>query len=470
MMEIGHSWREVHAQVDKVGRNDPCPCGSGLKYKKCCLGKNQAAPSRSEDEHTAVGTAVAWLKTCYPEEVEETILLDYFGDPDEEEFDSLHDLSDGLKGMLEINVGEWLLTDAFLEIEGKRVRAIDLVLGMGGPLLPARGKEWLHALGENPLSLYEVRQATPGEGLELKDLLRREAPVVKVLERTASRSLVRWDTFGARLAREDDRWVLTGALYPMDRERALECCEEILREMGGEEDWGEEISRDLVGCIISEYWLEQLTEKRPLPKVVDASTGEPIALTTDRYRVSDWDALIGILSAQPDVEGDLLEGWVRFEPLENEARRSRAALTKKSADALEVFCRTLKLADEARRWLEEIAGTVVRFKGREIVDPMSPKAREATRKSPQPKIPPELKVQVEREFLRRHYERWPDEPLPALGGKTPKAAVRTKKGRQAVIELLKEFELHEARKALGGGGEPFDFGFLWKRLGLENER
>ena len=23
----------------KIGRNDPCPCGSGQKYKKCCLGK-----------------------------------------------------------------------------------------------------------------------------------------------------------------------------------------------------------------------------------------------------------------------------------------------------------------------------------------------------------------------------------------------------------------------------------------------
>lgn len=22
--------------VEKVGRNDPCPCGSGKKYKKCC--------------------------------------------------------------------------------------------------------------------------------------------------------------------------------------------------------------------------------------------------------------------------------------------------------------------------------------------------------------------------------------------------------------------------------------------------
>ena len=27
-------------KAQKVGRNDPCPCGSGLKYKKCC-GKNQ---------------------------------------------------------------------------------------------------------------------------------------------------------------------------------------------------------------------------------------------------------------------------------------------------------------------------------------------------------------------------------------------------------------------------------------------
>ena len=23
----------------KVGRNEPCPCGSGKKYKKCCLNK-----------------------------------------------------------------------------------------------------------------------------------------------------------------------------------------------------------------------------------------------------------------------------------------------------------------------------------------------------------------------------------------------------------------------------------------------
>lgn len=23
----------------KIGRNEPCPCGSGKKFKKCCMGK-----------------------------------------------------------------------------------------------------------------------------------------------------------------------------------------------------------------------------------------------------------------------------------------------------------------------------------------------------------------------------------------------------------------------------------------------
>jgi uncharacterized protein YecA (UPF0149 family) len=24
---------------NKIGSNDPCPCGSGKKYKKCCIDK-----------------------------------------------------------------------------------------------------------------------------------------------------------------------------------------------------------------------------------------------------------------------------------------------------------------------------------------------------------------------------------------------------------------------------------------------
>jgi tetratricopeptide (TPR) repeat protein len=33
----------LETAMAKPGRNDPCPCGSGKKYKRCCLEKDQAA-------------------------------------------------------------------------------------------------------------------------------------------------------------------------------------------------------------------------------------------------------------------------------------------------------------------------------------------------------------------------------------------------------------------------------------------
>jgi len=36
------------AAVSKpIGRNDPCSCGSGRKYKKCCMSKNRESAKRS---------------------------------------------------------------------------------------------------------------------------------------------------------------------------------------------------------------------------------------------------------------------------------------------------------------------------------------------------------------------------------------------------------------------------------------
>lgn len=32
---------EMGTKKEKIGRNDPCPCGSGKKYKKCCMGKDE---------------------------------------------------------------------------------------------------------------------------------------------------------------------------------------------------------------------------------------------------------------------------------------------------------------------------------------------------------------------------------------------------------------------------------------------
>jgi preprotein translocase subunit SecA len=42
----GGKTKTVRRTGPRVGRNDPCPCGSGKKYKKCCMAKDQAAASQ----------------------------------------------------------------------------------------------------------------------------------------------------------------------------------------------------------------------------------------------------------------------------------------------------------------------------------------------------------------------------------------------------------------------------------------
>ena len=40
---------QMRPENRKIARNDPCPCGSGLKYKKCCLGKNSGVRSQNSE-------------------------------------------------------------------------------------------------------------------------------------------------------------------------------------------------------------------------------------------------------------------------------------------------------------------------------------------------------------------------------------------------------------------------------------
>jgi tetratricopeptide (TPR) repeat protein len=41
----------------KVGRNDRCPCGSGKKYKQCCLATDEAAERAAREQRSTVAAA-----------------------------------------------------------------------------------------------------------------------------------------------------------------------------------------------------------------------------------------------------------------------------------------------------------------------------------------------------------------------------------------------------------------------------
>ena len=49
----------------KRGRNDPCPCGSGQKYKRCCLPQDEAAERAAAAEHEAALAREAELPRAF---------------------------------------------------------------------------------------------------------------------------------------------------------------------------------------------------------------------------------------------------------------------------------------------------------------------------------------------------------------------------------------------------------------------
>jgi len=78
----------------KVGRNDPCPCGSGKKYKKCCGGKEEMDFSLPEelrtgtllDEYIVLMQAVATYGQSLIELDQDSKELKKAGDSFEKEF------------------------------------------------------------------------------------------------------------------------------------------------------------------------------------------------------------------------------------------------------------------------------------------------------------------------------------------------------------------------------------------------
>jgi SEC-C motif len=54
--------------MEKVGRNDPCPCGSGKKFKKCCESK---APHSHLLKNTQVLTDTSGVSSLFHRHVAE---------------------------------------------------------------------------------------------------------------------------------------------------------------------------------------------------------------------------------------------------------------------------------------------------------------------------------------------------------------------------------------------------------------
>ncbi len=86
-------------------------------------------------------------------------------------------------------------------------------------------------------------------------------------------------------------------------------------------------------------------------------------------------------------------------------------------------------------------------------------------------IPEEEQRAIVHDYMDRHYRDVLDQPVPARGGQTPRAAVKTAGGRIKVVEWLKIMENRSADPSDPNNPmASYDFAWLWTELGLSELR
>ncbi len=135
-----------------VGRNDPCPCGSGKKFKKCCLGSAQLGEPKSILQ--GIGPALGWPPEVEPAAVRTNAVIRRY-DP-----------------LVEPDPQRWLMMDEQQRLD--LVLAYHRRMGVGGP------RETVHAvihvvvenqIADDELPVRRTAQRLMSEGLNRHDAI-----------------------------------------------------------------------------------------------------------------------------------------------------------------------------------------------------------------------------------------------------------------------------------------------------------
>lgn len=474
--------------MSEIGRNDPCPCGSGRKYKKCCLGKDAPSPSAftSGERRSALERLFRFARR--PELAEAQVVAraafwaDWIDRRSDEELHEAMRLQESETAYL-----EWFVFDFHLD-NGRTLVEECLTRERRG--LRSGETRYLERMRPSHLRLYEIARVRPEEGLDLTDLWTGKP--LRVRERLGTRQLVPWDLLGARVMLGPAGVpVLDGLpyLYP-----AL-AKEEILRRLRRAHRGFKRVvpGGDLAaffkrhGMLFHHLWLDHVA-LRPMPRMVTAE-GDEVVVARVVFDIKDQGAVAAALAGDPDLrqQDDGSYVWLEAEQAADRqpARRAPTGIRLTSmrfADG-EIPRRSLgtvvregrrlvleatsrRRAERGRAMIEGLAGSAVAYRATSYED-VGQLLKHPPSTGPElSRIPPEMEAKLLGEFYEQHYRGWLDEPLPALGGRTPRQAAGLRSGRGKVISLLKAME-NMAERQRRDGRTAYDFGWMWAALGLE---
>jgi hypothetical protein len=426
--------------------------------------------------------------------------------------------------VVEILGESWFMTtvwgcafEDFLTREGADGRNIvDDYLKRRGWKESASARAYMSALRTSVMSLYEVSDIIRDTSFRARDLMRGGDPIL-ISERLATRSLKQWDRIATRVVRIGSQMLISGAVLPYDHE-ASEKVLKLMRNITKRTDKEKQKLADLVGRDVNDpaivngfsqtallraaaptittVWLIDIIDRATAPHIPEVrnAEGDELLFCTLHYPFADRAEVDDIrlaLNRCPEFRQENATFWNWIGPL----RSAKASGAQKQALKSQTFTTTLddgslvlgtvELKDKAlilsvnsqaraergRVLLSEVLHGLL---AQPLVELQTLEQCMATR-DPTPTAKPNLSEGERRsiihEGLDRHYRALLDQPIPALGNKSPRAAVKTSKGRDKVVDWLKTLENHTAKLA-GHNDEmaSYDFNWLWTELGVSELR
>jgi hypothetical protein len=464
--------------VAKTGRNDPCPCGSGKKYKHCCHDKEiqQLNPNNPWGDDTE------WFKIRLTEVEVISGILKFVA---REWPDLVQEGADEFWG--EYAVDEALFESVFIPWLVFNWIPEPIERGPSRRAFPEQqlGLEYLDENAERideyherfiltacaePFSFFAVTGVVPGKSLGLRDIFLDRTFTVK--EAQASATLRRGDIIFARIVPLDGQAIVVGmaptAIPPSGHTRLLDIRDEIKAEMRDEGfELNVESLREWDLEMREAYFSAAEFLANPPPRILQNTDGDPISFVKLEFELgcTPQEAFDGLRSlalyqegiledAARDEHGNLLEvnfDWMRKGNKQHKSwdNTVMGSLTIKG-NALTAEVNSEKRAKEIQSEIAKRLGKRAAFK-RAVHESVDAKLEEMQAQSGTPAFEQSLKEQEEfasrpevqaivKAQMEAHWEGWYNEPVPALQNKTPLQAARTKAGRERLEALLIEFE------------------------------
>lgn len=454
--------------INKTGRNDPCPCGSGKKYKHCCQTKKDSLSAdylwhKLRDIHDKlVSELMEYVKNIY----DENVMLDardefLLNEDDELDLDPIHNQA----------FYPWFLYSWFPDVEGFK-EGVDSELH--GDLTIAESYLVIHeeelsnlevrfirATVDQPYSFYEILDCEQGKGYTLKDIFLGNE--VYVTEKSGSQNAQKGDILFVRVIQIDHVGMIVGSggvLFPPGYKTHII---ELRVDIRSETDpitlqdlfkWDEEIR---------ELYLYLYIKLSTPPQLVNTD-GEQLCFHELYFDINSPQTAFNRLKnlavimneeellseAQFDKNGHVQKiefSWLKKGNLRMKSWENTVLGHIKIEDKrLTVNVNSKKRAEKIKKKILSLLKDRVKYRTTKVqsVQSMMNKAERDPIQSEQRK---QEFLESQSEYqeildttLSAHWGQWIHDKIPALGNETPIEAVKDPDGREMVVALLDQFE------------------------------